>query len=73
MSRRTRKLVVKYFRGAKTIETKSYIIPTVDQKPDNIILRTRAKDLNNIDTPEEITIAILDLPMTCKTDTNSVM
>ena len=51
---------------------KSYVIPTVEQKPDNIILHTRTNDLKTIDTPEEITMAILNLAMTCKTDTNNV-
>ena len=72
MSSCTRKVVVKHFSGAKTKDMKSYIIPTVDQKPDNIILHTGANDLNIIDTPEEITMGILNLAMTCKTDTNSV-
>ena len=62
---------MKHFSGAKTKDMKSYIIPTVDQKPDNIILHTGANDLNIIDTPEEITMGILNLAMTYKTDTNS--
>ena len=72
LSRSTRKVVVKHFSGAKTKEMKSYVIPTVEQKPDNIILHTGTNDLKNIDTPEEITMGILNLAMTCKTDTNSV-
>ena len=39
---------------------KSYIIPTVQQKPDNIILHTKTNDLQNIDTPEEIAVRILN-------------
>ena len=72
MSRNTRKVVMKHFSGAKTNDMKSYVIPTVEQKPDNIILHTGTNDLNTIDTPEEITMGILNLAMTCKTDTNSV-
>ena len=72
LSRSTRKVVVKHFSGAKTKDMKSYVIPTVEQKPDNIILHTGTNDLKNIDTPEEITMGILNLAMTCKTDTNSV-
>ena len=37
-----------------------------------MILQTRTNDLKIIDTPEEITMAILNLAMTWKTDTNSV-
>ena len=72
LSRSTRKVVVKHFSGAKTKDMKSYVIPTVEQKPDNLILHTGTNDLKNIDTPEEITMGILNLAMTCKTDTNSV-
>ena len=54
MSRSTLKVVVKHFRGAKIKDMKSYVIPTVGQKPDNIILHTGTNDLKAIDTPEEI-------------------
>ena len=40
--------------------------------PDNIILHTGTNDLRTIDTTEEITMGILNLAVTCKTDTNSV-
>ena len=64
MSRSTRKVVVKHFSGAKTKDMKSYVIPTVEQKPDNIILHTGTNDLKTIDTPEETTIGIFHLGMT---------
>ena len=70
MSSRTRK-VVKYFSGAKTKDMNSYVIPTVVQKPDNIILHTGTNDLKTIGRPGEITVGILNLAMTCKTDTNT--
>ena len=70
ISRSTRKVVVKHFNSAKTKDMKSYVIPTVEQKPDNIILHTGTKDLKTIDTPEEITMGIPNLTMTCKTETN---
>ena len=71
MSSCTRKVVVKHFREAKTKDIKSYVISTVEQKLDNIIAHTGTNDLKTIDTPEEITMEILNLAMTCKTDTNS--
>ena len=43
---------------------KSYVIPTVEQKLDNIILHTETNDLKTVDTPEEITMGILNLAMT---------
>ena len=68
ISSHTRKVVVKHFSGAKTKDMKRYDILTVKQKPD-IILHTATDDLKTIDTPEEITMGILNLAMTCKTDT----
>ena len=53
MSRSTRIVVVKHFSGAKTKDMKSYVIPTVEQKLDNIILHTETNDLKTIDTTEE--------------------
>ena len=72
MSRSTHKVVMKHFSGAKTKDMKSYVIPTVEQKPDNIILHAGTNDLKTIDTPEEKTMGILNLAMTCKMDTISV-
>ena len=51
---------------------KSCIIPTVKQKTDDIILHTGTNDLNNVDTPEEITMGFYNLAVTCKMDTISV-
>ena len=43
---------MKYFSGAKTKSMKSYIISTIDQKPDNV-LHTGTNDLKNMDAAEE--------------------
>ena len=61
MSVCTCRVVVKHFSGGKTKDMTSSIIPTLGQKPGNIILHTRTNDLNNIGTPEEITLEILNL------------
>ena len=61
MSSRTCKVIVKHFSGAKTRDMKSYVIPTVEEKPDNITLHTGTNDLKTIDTPEELTMGILNL------------
>ena len=50
---RTCKVVEKNFSGVKTKDMKSYVIPTVEQKPDNIILHTGTNTLKTIDTPED--------------------
>ena len=64
ISSRTRKVAVKHFSSAKTKDIKSYIIPPVKQKLDNIILHTGTNYLKTIDTPEEITMGILNLAIT---------
>ena len=68
----TRKVVVKYFSSTKTKDMKSYIIPNVERKLDNIILYTGTNNLKNKDTPEETIMGILNSPSTCKMDTSSV-
>ena len=68
MSSRTCKVIVKHFSKAKTKDMKSYVIPTVKQKPD-ITQHTGINNLKTIDTPEKITMGILNLAVTCKTDT----
>ena len=72
MSIRTGIVVVKHFSGVKTKDMNSYVIPTVKQKPDNIILLKGTNNLKTIDTPEGITMGVINLAMTCKTDTNTV-
>ena len=64
MSSRTQKVVLKHFGGAETKNIEPYVIPTVEQKPDNVILHTGTNDLKTIDTPGEITI--LSLAMTAR-------
>ena len=44
MSSRTRKVIVKHFSKEKTKDMKSYVIPTVGQKPD-ITLHTGTNNL----------------------------
>ena len=72
MSSHTRKVAVKYYSGAKTKEMKSYVIPTVEKKPDNIIMYTGTNHLKTIDTPEKVTMRILNLAKICKRDRNNV-
>ena len=53
MSTRTRKVVMKHFSGAQTKDMNPYVIPTVAQKPDNIILHTGTNDLESIDNKND--------------------
>ena len=72
MSSRTCEVELIRFSGAITKDMKSYVIPNIFRFVDNIILQTGKNDLKTIDTPEEITMGILNLATTCKADTTSV-
>ena len=50
----------------------SYIIPTIEQKPDNIALHKATNDLENMDTPEDVTMGMFNLAMTYQIYTNCV-
>lgn len=47
----------KDFSGAKKKGIRSYIIATVEQRPNSTILNPQTYNVNNIDTPEEVTMA----------------
>ena len=66
------KVVVKYFSGAKTKDMESYIIPTVEQNPETIIVHSGTSDLKRDSSPEEITRDIINLATSCKCQTNKV-
>ena len=55
------KVVVKHFSGAKTREIESYIIPTLEQNPETIIIHSRTNDLKSDNSPEEIERSIINL------------
>ena len=72
ISNRTCNVAVKHFSGAKTNEHEilrhsNSRVKTLWYHPTH-----RNKGLQTIETPEEITMGIINLAMTCKTDTNSV-
>ena len=60
LSNKDNKVVVKTFPGAKTECMKSYVLPTIKQKPDLIILHCGTNDLKNKE-PEEISKSIVSL------------
>ena len=63
----------KDFSGVRTKSIRSYIIATVEQKPNNVILNLRTCNLNKIDTPEEATMTTFDLAMICKMNIINVL
>ena len=67
------KVVVKHFRGAKTKDMESYIISTLEQNPETIIIHSGTNDLKSDSSPEEIARDIIKLTTSCKTQTNKVI
>ena len=67
------KVVVKHFSGAKTKDMESYIIPTLEQNPETIIIHSGTDDLKSDSSPEEIARNIIKLTKSCKTETNKLI
>ena len=67
------KVVVKHFSGAKTKDMESYIIPTLEQNPEIIIIHSGTNDLKSDSSPAEITRDIIKLTRSCKTQKNKVI
>ena len=59
--------------GAKTKDMESYIIPTLEQNPEIIIIHSGTNDLKSDSSPEEIARDIIKLTTSCKTQTNKVI
>ena len=67
------KVVVKHFSGDKTKDMESYIIPTLVQNPETIIIHSGTNGLKSDSSPEEIARDIIKLTTSCKTQTNKVI
>ena len=67
------KVVVKHFSGAKTKDMESYIIPTLEQNPETIIIHSGTNNLKSDSSPEKIARVIIKLATSCKTQTNKVI
>ena len=67
------KVVVKHFSGAKTKDMESYIISTLEQNPETIIIDSGSNDLKSDSSPEEIVRYITNLTTSVKTQTNKVI
>jgi len=67
------KVFVKSFSGATTNCMKRYVEPTVEMKPDMIILHCGTNDLRKDNTPEFIAKEIINLATSIKTVNNKVI
>ena len=61
------KVVVNHFSEAKTKDMESYIILTLEQNPETIIIHSGTYDLESDSFPEEIARDTTKLPTSCKT------
>ena len=73
LSNEKNKVVVKHFSGAKAKDMESYIILTLKQNPETIIIHSGTNDLKSHSSPEGITRDIISLKTSCKTQTNKVI
>ena len=54
------------FSGASSKQMMTYVKPTIEEKPDFIILHTGTNDLRSNADPEEIANSIVDVAVSCK-------
>ena len=75
MSYQTRaiKFSTKYYSGATTDDMKSYIQPTISNDPECIVLHCGTNDLRKNTSTVEIGQKILELAVSCKSDSNNIL
>ena len=73
ISNRKNKFVVRHFPGVKTDDMKSYVVPTIKQNPEKIVIHCGTNDLKTEKDHKKIADKILGLAHQCKTDDNTVM
>ena len=66
-------VTVKTFPGASTNCMKSYVKPTIEKKPDVVILHCGTNDLRSNLNPDELSMRIVNLALTIKKENNSVL
>ena len=65
--------MVKFFGGATTKDMESYIQPTTERTPSNVILHCGTNDLKTSTDLEQIAENIINLAKSIKTDKNDVL
>ena len=64
---------MQHFPGAKTDDMKSYLVLTIKQNPETIVIHCGTNDLKTEKDHRKIADKILGLAHQCKTDDNTVM
>ena len=65
-------VVVKSFPGATTTCMEHYLVPSLDKKPDQVILHVGTNDLKKVDPPKVICSRIMKLAKKCS-ETSTVI
>ena len=73
LSDENNKVVTKQFSGATTDDMKSYIQPTISNDPECIVLHCGTNDLRKNTSAVEIGQKILELAVSCKSDSNNIL
>jgi len=73
LSDNKKKVIVKSFSGATTHCMKSHIVPTKEQEPDVIVLHCGTNDLRKTEDVESIASNVIELVLSLKTESNSVI
>ena len=73
LSDNKKKVIVKSFSGATTHCMKSHIVPTKEQEPDVIVLHCGTNDLRKTEDVESIASNVIELEVSLKTESNSVI
>ena len=58
-------VIVKSFSGATSSCMEHYMVPSMEKKPDNVILHVGTNDLKSVDTANKIAGRIVDLAVKC--------
>ena len=67
------KVVTKHFSGANTTDMKSYLLPTKSRNPENNVLLCGTNNLKKENSANEISNAITEVTLLCKSDNNNVL
>ena len=71
LSNDKKKVVVKSFRGAKTSHMHWYAKPTIEKKPENIIIHCGTNDISKDTDPEKIATDIINLSKSVSQESGS--
>ena len=73
LSTENHKVVVKSFSGATTKDMSTYVKPSLERSPKNLILHSGTNDLRHVNDSMDVANAIVKLAVSMKTDDNQII